>query len=169
MTIAELGSMGEFVGSIAVVLTLIYLAGQVRYAKTEARRALSQGRSEAIRDLIRWGSNEKLIGLNMKIRDALGSDPFRLGPFVSTLMDRAGLSREDVMLVLADQAMHWSISLHMISNVEELSAPERHEFERVLRIRYAPDSAGRLYYDAIKPQVHPFVVTYLDDVLDIAA
>ena len=30
MTIAELGSIGEFVGSIAVLVTLIYLATQIR-------------------------------------------------------------------------------------------------------------------------------------------
>ena len=167
MTIAELGSMGEFVGSIAVVLTLIYLAGQVRYAKSEARRALSQGRAEAIRELIRVGTDERLIRLNDKVREALGSD--RPTPFVSDLMNRAEITRQEATLMAMEQGLHWSYTLHMISNFDELSAPERHEFERVLRFRYGPESVGRLYYEQIKPQVHPSVLKYLDSVLESAA
>jgi len=43
MTITELGALGEFVGAIAVVATLIYLAVQVRHSKeaTEASNRLA--------------------------------------------------------------------------------------------------------------------------------
>ena len=40
-----IGALGQMLGSIAVFVTLGYLAGQVRYARTETRRALSQGAS----------------------------------------------------------------------------------------------------------------------------
>ena len=47
-TFAELlGNYGEFVGSIAVVATLLYLAVQVRYTKRELRRSISQERAAA--------------------------------------------------------------------------------------------------------------------------
>jgi hypothetical protein len=43
LSIQDLGSLGEFVGAIATVLTLIYLAGQIRHntlaIKEDARRA----------------------------------------------------------------------------------------------------------------------------------
>ncbi len=46
MTIAELGAIGEFVGSIAVLMTLVYLAIQIRQSKKlleeNQRIALSQ-------------------------------------------------------------------------------------------------------------------------------
>ncbi len=46
MTIAELGSIGEFVGSLAVLITLVYLAIQIRQSKKlleeNQRIALSQ-------------------------------------------------------------------------------------------------------------------------------
>jgi hypothetical protein len=166
MTIAELGSMGEFVGSIAVVLTLGYLAGQVKYAKSEARRALSQGRAEAIRELIKMGCDDRINRLVMQANDALG-----LGTqgFLKELMDKCGLTREEARLLLADQGMNWAFTLHMISNLEDLPPMERHEFERVLRLRYPPGGIGRLYYGAIRSQVHPSVVKYLDGILEAPA
>jgi len=41
------GAIGEVLGSVAVLVTLGYLAVQVKHARAETRRALSQGRSEA--------------------------------------------------------------------------------------------------------------------------
>ena len=51
MTISELGSIGEFVGAIAVVVTLAYLAVQVRHSKeaTEANtRMMEENRKLAL-------------------------------------------------------------------------------------------------------------------------
>ena len=42
MTISELGSLGEFFGSVAVFVTLVYLAVQVRQASRMARLTASQ-------------------------------------------------------------------------------------------------------------------------------
>ena len=50
-TIHDLGAMGEFLGSIAVLATLIYLAVQVRHARADSRAALLQHRSDAVREL----------------------------------------------------------------------------------------------------------------------
>ncbi|MEM7502908.1 MAG: hypothetical protein AAF417_12725 [Pseudomonadota bacterium] len=66
MTIIELGAIGEFVGAIGVIVTLIYLAVQIRQntrAMEEGRRlALAQTyqmRSDALQDmLVRAASSE---------------------------------------------------------------------------------------------------------------
>ena len=42
-----LGNYGEFLGSIAVFATLVYLAVQVRNTKSELRRSISQERAAA--------------------------------------------------------------------------------------------------------------------------
>lgn len=42
MTIQELGSLGEFIGSIAVVITLVILVFQVRGARTELSRQMTR-------------------------------------------------------------------------------------------------------------------------------
>ncbi|HEY5680804.1 MAG TPA: hypothetical protein VIS55_12115 [Pseudomonadales bacterium] len=46
MTIAELGSIGEFVGSFAVLATLIYLATQIKHSQKFAMAQAFQGRTD---------------------------------------------------------------------------------------------------------------------------
>jgi len=55
-----IGAAGEVLGAIAVFVTLVYLATQIRHAREESRRALSQARSEANRELIALGLEEKI-------------------------------------------------------------------------------------------------------------
>jgi hypothetical protein len=40
MTLEQLGNLGEFFGSIAALITLIYLGIQVRFARMDSRAAL---------------------------------------------------------------------------------------------------------------------------------
>ena len=47
----EVGAIGQVLGSIAVFITLVYLSVQTRHARSESRRALSQGRTEAVTEL----------------------------------------------------------------------------------------------------------------------
>ena len=68
MTIMELGALGEFVGAIAVVLTLAYLAIQIRDQNRESRTRI-------IQDLIR-GWNE-ILGSYIDIAEV--ADIFRRG------------------------------------------------------------------------------------------
>jgi hypothetical protein len=50
MTISELGSLGEFIGSVAVLVTLIYLAIQVRLVRSESARSAMVDRGQAVRE-----------------------------------------------------------------------------------------------------------------------
>ncbi|PCI77459.1 MAG: hypothetical protein COB20_08095 [SAR86 cluster bacterium] len=55
MTIAELGSLGELIGSIAVIFTLIYLASQVRQGNVaslvESNQAINKKYSDFLKAL----------------------------------------------------------------------------------------------------------------------
>ncbi len=76
MGIVELGALGEFVGSIAVLATLIYLTFQVREARAESRASLLQHRSDAARNLwISEASNPQLVAALVKGDRALGAEP----------------------------------------------------------------------------------------------
>jgi len=48
MTISELGSIGEFVGAIGVVVTLIYLAFQIRQNTTQLKQNASMAKAAAV-------------------------------------------------------------------------------------------------------------------------
>ncbi len=69
MSIMELGALGEFVGAIAVVVTLAYLAVQIRQntrAMEESRRlALAQTyqvRADSLQDMLVGAANSEHIG-----------------------------------------------------------------------------------------------------------
>ena len=52
MTISESGSIGELIGSIAVLVTAIHLAIQVHMAPAEGAAATIKDRGSAMRDVI---------------------------------------------------------------------------------------------------------------------
>ena len=52
MTLSDLGNLGEFISSIAVVVSLIYVAIQIRQNSRETRLASQQRALEASRDMI---------------------------------------------------------------------------------------------------------------------
>lgn len=77
MTLMELGALGEFVGAIAVVVTLVYLAVQIRQsnqAMREGRRlALAQTyqmRADALQDmLVRAAESEHIAPVIARLAD----------------------------------------------------------------------------------------------------
>lgn len=64
-----LGNYGEFVGAIAVVVTLAYLAVQVRQSKQTSIQAIMLARAEAGRDMgLRLSDSNHIPGILCKIR-----------------------------------------------------------------------------------------------------
>lgn len=77
MTIIELGAIGEFVGAIGVIATLIYLALQIRHntrSMEESRRlALAQTyqmRADALQNMLVTASTSELGGILVKLTAA---------------------------------------------------------------------------------------------------
>lgn len=109
MTIAELGSIGEFVGSLAVLATLIYLAIQVRHARSEARRTAQVARAHGVRqNWLNRAQNPELLDAMIKAEQSLGA-VFLEQPFVRDLVENGGLSYREAYLVLSDQIIQWQI------------------------------------------------------------
>jgi hypothetical protein len=54
MTLSDLASLGSFVSGIAVLVSLIYLALQVRQAEKNQRAALNQGYVDRTTENLRW-------------------------------------------------------------------------------------------------------------------
>ncbi len=65
MSIQDWGAVGEIVGAIAVVVTLLYLAGQIRQntqvARSAARQAITQGATDFARNLTESGELTDLL------------------------------------------------------------------------------------------------------------
>jgi hypothetical protein len=71
----EVGAMGQMLGSVAVLVTLAYVAAQVRQARRETRRGLSQGRGEAFRHLTDKVFDERFSDSFLKANAVLGQHP----------------------------------------------------------------------------------------------
>ncbi len=80
MTITELGALGEFVGAIAVVATLAYLAVQVRQNTRMMRAQIYQARSDANqRYQLFVAGSEDMSEIIDKISDGQRPDAAKLG------------------------------------------------------------------------------------------
>lgn len=66
MTLSDLGNLGEFVSSIAVVVSLIYVAIQIRQNSRETRLASQQRALEASRDMIARMATKEATDLFVK-------------------------------------------------------------------------------------------------------
>jgi hypothetical protein len=104
-----------------------------------------------------------MASLFTKTMPALETAP---GPAMTALMERANLTREESISVLAFARMVWMLTVQTIANVDELSAIERHEFDGNIRFNYGTNNPNRVVYEAfLKPRAHPDVARYIDSVL----
>jgi hypothetical protein len=156
------GAIGQVLGSVAVFVTLAYLALQVRHARRETQRALSQGRSEAHRDLLAQQLTESVFDACRKADVALGASHT---PFVAQLEQR-GLTLDEAHRVSSMNIGWWTYFLQMIPYVDELTPIELTAFENRVRAAYGRPGASHLFYETyLKATAHPDAVRYLENLL----
>jgi hypothetical protein len=159
----EVGAIGQVLGSIAVFVTLGYLAAQVRHTRQETRRALSQGRSEGHRELLAQARDERIFSVQLKADAALGAPP---NPVATALMEKAGLSLEEANLMMGMQIAWWTYRLQMIPDVEELPPMQRIAFDNQIRGSYGRPGVARVFYETyLKGAAHPDALHYVDNLL----
>ena len=91
-----IGAIGQAVSALALIVVIV----QVRHARAETRRSMSQGRAAAVRELCMHRSgNEHLNTANRKAFVALGGQD---RPFAKRMVD-AGLTNEEMSAVVWDQ------------------------------------------------------------------
>jgi hypothetical protein len=157
-----IGAVGELLGSIAVFVTLGYLAIQVRHARAEASRALSQGRMEANRALLALDLDEQNLDARLKAEAAFGVSP---PPIVTTLMERAKLTQEEAWRVFLVEVARWNYRTHVIAHWDELPPIEQAIFDSAVRIRMDSDLSRLMYESHFGAAAHPDVVRCLERTL----
>ena len=158
----EVGAIGQVLGSIAVFITLGYLASQVRYARREVQRSISQSRADAVRELLLNRANdERLTGLNSKANAGLGGQPLA---FVTELIQRAGLTEVEAYTLFSEQMAWWNYRSQVIAYIDELPEGERIQFDEAIR-RFFGHPVASLWYATLKPTLSPEAVRYVDDLI----
>jgi hypothetical protein len=159
-----IGAAGEVLGAVAVFVTLAYLANQIRHAREESRRALSQARTEANRELIALSLQDKNLEAYLKADMAFEPEP-RGG--VEVLMSEAGLSREEALRVMNVYFAYWNYVVQIVPLVESLGESERGLFDGFIGNRFRNSGTYGKIYQAVtqKNNLQPEVITYVDNIL----
>jgi hypothetical protein len=93
-----LGNYGEFIGSLAILVTLVYLSIQVRQARVQQQVNDRQTREFAIRERqLNLASSDGLAAALARAREAVGEEP---SGFTRILMDQ-GVAHEDALRAFA--------------------------------------------------------------------
>jgi len=162
-----IGAIGQVLGSLAVFVTLGYLAVQVRHARLQAQRALGQARSEALRDSLAPLCDERICAIQTKAQTALGGVAAvpTLASFAKS-MEQAGVTGEEATVLGVLQIMIWNYRIQIIPYADELSHIERTQFDKPIRSAYGSPGIGRIFYESyIKSTAHPEAVRYVEKVL----
>ena len=159
-----IGAIGQCLGSIAVFVTLAYLAVQVRHSRTEARRAISQTRSDGARQhSLTLATDAELSVVYAKARRGIGAEIAH--PFVETLVEKTGLLREEATRIMSFEMAHWQYRAQIIANIDELAPGGRAQFDYSTRFTYGTDPLTRLWYENAKTWLNPDAVRYVDNLL----
>ncbi len=161
-TVQDLGALGEFIGAVTVIATLLYLAVQVRHARAEMQRALSQGRLDSNRELVALEMDELNLAAFLKANVALD---WEAGPMLKQLMEKCGLNLEEAYRVWRAETAWWNYRVYGITHFDELDPKERQGFDRATRNRYSSGVSRWIYESVLKPNAHPDVVRYIDAVV----
>ncbi len=140
MSIMELGALGEFLGVFALVATLIYLAVQVRQARSESEKAVLQARTTGLRELtLNAALSEGLTAVLVKAEEAIGAAP---RPLEAELISH-GLDRQEAHRVNMWFLANWR---HDLTQYETAKREQRSSLDGRLRAIYTR-GVGRLFWD----------------------
>ena len=139
-----LGNLGEFLGSIAILVTLIYLAIQVKQARGESRSSLLQHRSDAARQL--WAIESTSTDLQTALTAAdqqLGRED---GPMRKRLKELTSLDDTQTSMVIAHFSAHFFHRQTLF--LSDLTESEREVLDHQLRHMFG-GGAFRLCFDTL--------------------
>jgi hypothetical protein len=157
------GSIGEAVSAIALLFVLV----QVRHARAEMRRSVSQSRADVGRELwLARARSDQLAGVLSRSEVAFGSTS---PEFVAALSERAAVTSEEASQTWAYMWAWWIYRAQVIAYASELRAGERVQFDNGLRIHYGRNGLERLWYQTVKPTLDPDAVRYVDAVLAVTS
>ena len=161
-----IAAIGQMLGSVAVFVTLGYLAVQVRHTRDEMRRSVFQSRQEAIRELcLSRANSERYLTSAVAVAGAISAGSLLKSPFIQELIERMGVSAEGAISTMWDEHAWWYMRMQQIPYVKELPPGERAAFEKGIRGNYSTSVVGRLWWEHNKDWLNPDAVRYIDNLL----
>jgi hypothetical protein len=158
------GAVGQVLGSVAVFITLVYLAVQTNHTKRELQRSINQSRAEGITRLfLDMANNERLGQVVTTLNEHWGQSA--TPPVVATTAARGGISSLDAWMMNMYQQASWQLRSQTIIYIDELPQGVRDSFDLTCRIEYSPGTWHRFWYESTKATLNQDAVRYLDRLL----
>jgi len=154
-----IAAVGQAISALALVFVLV----QVRHARQEARRSVSQARANAAREL--WmlrADNPQLCGLLSRTDAALSGQHH---PFLAELAAKANITLDEASQVFSHHWAWWVFRAQVIPLAKELRAGDRAQFDAGIRTLYENLPSGRLWFQAVKNNLDPDAVRYVENLL----
>ena len=162
MSIMELGALGEFVASMVVLVTLIYLTMQVKQTKELAQQASLESRNTNVREMfLAVASSDRLTPAMAKANEALRAEYSRP---VRILMEEGNLTLEEAMRLEA-----WNVAMvrnHQTQYRTYAPEDERDALNANVRRAYT-GPVGRLFWEHFRDvgSQSPDFVAHVDKLL----
>ena len=159
MTIQDWGAVGEVVGAVAVVVTLAYLATQIRYARLAASDSSRQGRADGVREVLMTTLS------NRDFRDAWAKADPEMDSNMAPICDELGLTTEEANLVwhgcCAWTYVHWAQYRSM------KTAEDERELENLVTQFYSrpPMEPVWRHSELLRALLDPEFVAWVEDTL----
>ena len=135
-----IGAIGELLGALAVLATLIYLAIQLRHARREIQHSVLQSRDTALRALLLESLHNPLLA------DAIAEDRFRFrpmpGPALLRIKEATGWPDPKVYTFTGYQVAWWFYRSQIVRDIDQLSSDERAAFDSHIAAEYSTGLAG---------------------------
>ena len=149
MNIQDFGAIGEIVGGIAVIATLMYLSVQIRQSNTSTHRQMYAQAATAISEFwLALAKDEELYDLYLKMmREPQSLQPTQLG--------RGQLVLDSYLSLME------SYFLHNSEYKEQLS---QERWERILR-QMLNTPGGRVYWPNRQKYFHEKFRLYIDELI----
>ena len=152
-------AVGQAISSLALVFVLV----QLRHARQEVRRSVSQTRADVGPEL--WmlrADNPQLSGLILRTEAAPGGQQ---SPFFAELAAKANVTLDEASQVFSHHFAWWMYQAQVIAFAKELRAGERAQFDAGLRRYYGISQSGQIWFRAMRNILDPDAVRYVDNLL----
>jgi hypothetical protein len=163
MTIQDWGSIGELLSAVAVVITLGYLATQIRFARLAASDASRQSRANGVREM------ELEMLHNSELRRAWHESWRKTNPEIEAIWEDLGreltLDADQTRIVWHQCSAwawtHWGQFRSMKSN------EDRRELEHIVSEFYSNGPMGVVWqHELLRDYVDPDFVVWVDGILN---
>ncbi len=142
-----LGAIGELIGSLAVLLTLIYLAVQVSHARSELRQSIRQSRFSTYREVF----TEPLRNLEL-LKAICKAEEILTNKIEEITELEAELSLEQARLLRIYQASDWMYRIETTENLDHLGEYQRSSFKANTARIYSKGYAQLWHKDYLESQ-----------------